>query len=209
MWAALAVVLPLAAGATEVKDIEYRKFIDAFHLTDFIDNKADLTSIIRFQYELQPENKEMTWRDASFAIDGVEYRPDRYWSLDLPVSAELYARNPTVTRTTKFPGKFSFGMGLVVVGPFAREVPAEKLSHAKAHYDDLVAHAGFTVRNFAPDMSLVKLRGDDPAGRCLADGNEAKARSFGEAGEVSFKLKEVTKGVSCSSPISSVLLSDD
>jgi hypothetical protein len=210
----LAALLPLAAGAEEVKDIDYRKFIDVFHLKDFIDNKADLTSIIRFQYELQPDNKDLTWRDVSFTLDGVDYRPDRYWSLDLPISGELYERNPTVTRTSKLPGKFGFGMGVVVVGSFDRQVGAEQLSRAKAQYDDLISHASFLVRNLAPDMERVAVRGDDPAGRCHIEGveSEAKAKPFGDAGEIVFELKAVTKppakGISCSSLISAVLLAD-
>ena len=210
----LATLLPLAAGAEETKDIEYRKFIDAFHLKDFIDSKADITSEVRFQFGLQPENKDLTWRDVSFTIDGVEYRPDRYWSLNLPVSGELYDRNPSVTRTSKLPGKFGLGMALAVVGPFDRQVGAAQLAHAKAHYDDLISHAGFLVRNLAPDMDRVAVRGDDASGRCFIEGleSEGQAKPFGEAGEIVFELKAVTKppakGISCSSPISAVLLAE-
>lgn len=221
MKALLAVLamLPMAAGAAdsapEVKDIEYRKFIDTFHLKDFIDNKADITSVVAFQFGLQPENKALTWRDVSFTIDGVEYRPDRYWTLDLPISGALYDRNPTVTRTSKLPGKFGLSMALAVVGPFDRQVDSAQISRAKAHYDDLISHASFLVRNLAPEMSQVAVRGEDSAGRCFIEGtqSEAQAKPFGEAGEVVFDLQAATKppakGISCSSPISAVLLADE
>jgi len=207
-------LLPLAAGAEEVKDVEYRQFIDAFHLKDFIDSKADITSVVRFQFGLQPENQDMTWRDVSFAIDGVVYRPDRHWSLDLPISGELYDRNPTVTRTSRLPGKFSIGMAVVVVGSFDKQVGATQLGRAKAHYDDLMAHASFLVRNLAPEMVRVAVRGDDASGRCFIEGaeNETQAKPFGNAGEIVFDLKAATKppakGIACSSPISAVLLSE-
>lgn len=211
---ALVALLPLAAGAEETKDVEYRKFIDAFHLKDFIDSKADITSVVRFQFGLQPDNKDLTWRDVSFAIDGVDYRPDRYWSLDLPVSGELYDRNPAVTRTSRLPGAFSLGLALAVVGRFDKQITAAQLGRAKAHYDDLMAHASFLVRNLAPDMSRVAVRGDDASGHCFIEGveSEAQAKPFGEAGEIVFDLKAASKppakGISCSSPISAVLLSE-
>jgi hypothetical protein len=212
-------LLPLAADAVEpapeVKEIEYRKFIDAFHLKDFIDNKADITSVVRFQFGVQPENKDMTWHDVTFSIDGVDYRPDRYWSLDLPISGDLYDRNVMVTRTSRLPGKFGLGIALVVVGQFDRTVDRANLVRAKAHYDDLISHASFAVRNFAPDMSQVAVRGDDASGRCFIDGveSEAKAKPFCEKGEIVFDLKTATKppakGIACSSAISALLLSDD
>jgi hypothetical protein len=209
------VLLPLVAGAEEVKTVEYRQFIDAFHLKDFIDSKADLTSVVRFQFGLQPDNKDLTWREVRFTIDGVDYRPDRYWSLTLPISGELYDRNPTVTRTSALPGKFGLGLGLAVVGPFDRQVGAGQLVQAKAHYDDLISHAGFLVRNLAPDIERVAVRGDDASAHCFIEGTESEgqARLFGVAGEIVFDLKAVTKppakGISCSSPISAVLLSED
>lgn len=210
----LAALLPLASGAEETKDVEYRKFIDAFHLKDFIDSKADLTSVVRFQFGLQPDNKDLTWRDVRFTIDGVDYRPDRYWSLSLPISGELYDRNPTVTRTSTLPGKFGLGLGLAVVGPFDGRVGAGQLVRAKAHYDDLISHAGFLVRNLAPDIEQVAVRSDDASGHCFIEGveSEAQAKPFGVAGEIVFDLKAATKppakGISCSSSISAVLLSE-
>ena len=51
----------LAQGAPETKDIDYRRFVEAFHLEDFLENKSDVTSVIRFQYVLTPENKALSW----------------------------------------------------------------------------------------------------------------------------------------------------
>jgi hypothetical protein len=213
--ALLIALLSGTALAQETKDIEYRRFIDAFHLKDFIDNKSDLTSVIRFQYVLQPENKALTWRDVSFAIEGTEYRPDRYWGLDLPVSGELYDRNATIRRTSALPGKFGLGMMVLVVGAQGPSVDSATLRKARDHYDDLIAHAGFTVRNFAPSMKVAVVRGEAPEGRCRIDGieSEDQAKPFGEAGEVTFPLKQTlapqAKGIVCSTPISEVLLDDE
>lgn len=213
--ALLITLLSGTAFAQETKDIEYRRFIDAFHLKDFIDNKSDLTSVIRFQYLLQPENKALSFRDVSFSIDGADYRPDRYWGLDLPVSGELYERNATIKRTSTLPGKFGLGMMVLVVGAQGPSVDSAALRKARDHYDDLISHAGFAVRNFAPSMKVAVVRGEAAEGRCRIDGmdNEDQAKPFGEAGEVKFPLKQVlapqAKGIVCSTPVSEVLLDDE
>lgn len=213
---ALAIVLIAGAVcAQETKEVEYHRFVDAFHLQDFLENKSDLTSVIRFQYVLQPENKALTWRDVTFTIDGADYRPDRYWGLDLPLSADLYARNPTVKRTSALPGKFNLGMMVKVVGAEGPEVDSAVLKKARDHYDDLVSHAGFTVRNFAPSMKVAVVRGEAAGGSCHIDGvqSEEQAKPFGEAGEVKFALNQAlapqAKGIVCSTPISEVLLNDE
>lgn len=204
-----------AQGAPETKEIEYHRFVEAFHLQDFIENKSDVTSTVRFQYVLQPENKALSWRDVSFTIEGTEYRPDRYWGLNLPLSAELYQRNPTIKRSSALPGKFGLGMMILVVGAEGPAVDSATLKKAKDHYDDLIAHAGFAVRNFAPSMKVAVVRGEAAEGRCRIDGveSEDQARPFGEAGEVKFKLKDAlgpqAKGIVCSTPISEVLLDDE
>ena len=216
---ALAIVLlsnaAFAQSAPETKDIDYRRFVEAFHLEDFLENKSDVTSVIRFQYVLTPENKALSWREVAFTIDGADYRPDRYWGLNLPLSAELYERNPTIKRTSSLPGKFNLGMMLVVVGAEGASVGSASLRKARDHYDDLIAHAGFTVRNFAPSMKVAVVRGEAAEGRCRIDGvdSEDQAKPFGEAGEVKFLLKQAlapqAKGIVCSTPISEVLLDDE
>jgi hypothetical protein len=218
-FCALAIALfsatALAQPAAETKDIEYRRFVDAFHLKDFIDNKSDLNSIIRFQYVLQPDNKALSYRDVTFTIDGTDYRPDRYWGLDLPVSGELYERDPTITRTSSLPVKFNLGMMVLVVGAAGPAVDSTLLRKARDHYDDLIAHAGFTVRNFAPSMKVAVVRGEATDGRCHIDGveSEDQAKPFGASGEVKFPLKQAlareAKGIVCSTPISEVLLDDE
>ncbi len=207
-----AALVPSLACAAETKDVEYRKFIDAFHLTDFLENKSDITSITRIQYELQPENKDLTWRDVSFIVEGQEYKPNRWFGLDLPVNAELYARNPMMTRTSRLPGAFHLGMELVVVGAGGQSVDSAMIRRARDHYDDLIAHAGFTVRNFAPSMDTVIVHGEAAEGRCHIEG-EGEEKSFGEVGEIKFELKKVlkpeSKQIACSTPISEVLLDAD
>lgn len=204
-----------AQGAPETKEVDYRRFVEAFHLQDFLENKSDISSVIRFEYVLQPENKALTWRDVTFSLEGADYRPDRYWGLDLPLSAGLYERNPTVRRSSALPGKFGLGMMVKVVGAQGPEVDSATLLKARRHYDDLIAHAGFTVRNFAPSMKVAVVRGDAADGRCRIDGmeNEDQAKPFGEAGEVKFALKQAlapqAKGIVCSTPISEVLLDDE
>lgn len=204
-----------AQGTPETKEIEYHRFVEAFHLQDFLENKSDLTSVIRFQYVLQPENKALSWRDVSFTIEGADYRPDRYWGLDLPLSAELYDRNPPIKRTSALPGKFGLGMMVLVVGAAGPSVGSATLLKARQHYDELISHAGFTVRNFAPSMKVAVVRGEAAEGRCRIDGveSEDQAKPFGEAGEIKFPLKQAlaqqAKGIVCSTPISEVLLDDE
>jgi len=204
-----------AQNAPQTKEIDYRRFIEAFHLQDFMENDSDVSSVIRFQYVLQPENKALTWRDVSFKLDGTDYRPDRYWGLDLPVSADLYQRNPTITRISALPGKFALGMMLLVVGAQGQAVESATLRRARDHYDDLISHAGFLVRNMAPSMKVAVVRGEAANGRCRIDGveGEDQAKPFGEAGQVTFALKQAlepqAKGIVCSTPISEVLLNDE
>jgi len=215
---ALAVALlsgaALAQGTPETREVEYHRFIEAFHLQDFLENDSDLTSVIRFQYVLQPENKALSWRDVTFTIEGTDYHPDRYWGLDLPVSAELYQRNPSIKRSSALPGKFGLGMMVKVVGAEGPAVDSARLKKARDHYDDLISHASFTVRNFAPSMKVAVVRGEAADGRCRIDGveSEYQAKPFGEAGEVKFTLKQAldpkARGIVCSTPISEVLLDE-
>lgn len=202
-----------AQGTPETKEVEYHRFVEAFHLQDFLENKADLSSVIRFQYVLQPENKSLSWRDVTFTIDGADYRPDRYWGLDLPLSADLYERNPTIKRTSALPGKFGLGMMVKVVGAEGPVVESAVLKKARDHYDDLISHAGFTVRNFAPSMKVAVVRGEAAEGNCHIDGVTGGDQAFGEKGEVKFALKQAlapqSKGIVCSTPISEVLLDDE
>lgn len=204
-----------AQAGPESKEVDYRQFVENFYLQDFLDNNSDITSITRFQYVLTPENKAVGWRDVTFTIEGVDYHPDRYWGLDLPVSAELYERNPKIRRTSSLPGKFGLGMMLVVVGAEGPSVDSATLRRARDHYDDLISHASFMVRNLAPSMKIAVVRGEAAEGRCHIDGveSEDQAKPFGEAGQVKFALKQAlapqAKGIVCSTPISEVLLDDE
>lgn len=174
--------------AGETATVRYRDLVDPVHLARVLNLDPGLVSRLHFRIRIVPLDPVET---ASQLTVSVAEQTNRVGAIDMPLTADLYRRNPLVTVQGSPASGASIGMELRVRSASGSTVPMSTINLAMAQYRQAAGKAAGPLRIFVPRLRTVVIRSEDPSTRCaLQKGNRSTALSTPDGnGEIRFPIR--------------------
>lgn len=203
-------IAQVAGAAGETATVRYRDLVDPVHLGRVLNLDPDLVSRLHFRIRIVPVDPAETASQLTVAVAGQTYRANRVGAIDMPLTADLYRRNPVVTVQGSPASGASIGMELRVRSASGSTVPMSTINLAMAQYREATGKAAGPLRMFVPRLRTVVIRSEDPSTRCaLQNGNRSTALSTPDRnGEIRFPIRggQPDAAISCRPGAREILL---